>query len=103
MSRQNDERIEKEVGKFMDENFWNKTKREYIRTDDAALQYRGCDLSAGNLIIDEKVKYYNCLNDFLKYPSFEIITNDRYGNASNGWFIKKDSMTNTYMFISIGT
>lgn len=60
-------------------------------------------MSVGNTIIDEKVKYNNCLNQTIDCPSVEILTKNRYGAYMDGWFIKDNQITDKYMFVSIGT
>lgn len=103
MSRKQDENVEAQVGEFMDRHLWDRTRYDYVRVKDRRLQCLGCDLSAGGYLIDEKVKYWNCLNRMLEYPSFEILTDDRNGNRMEGWFVNPKNVTNYYMFISIGT
>lgn len=98
-----DEKIEAEVGKFLDRHLWDRLPVGYSRITDKTLQFKGCDLSTDNHVYDEKVKYRNVLNQAIQYPSFEITTKNRLGEYIDGWFVKDGQINDRYMLISIGT
>lgn len=103
-TRKNDEIVEKACTDFMVRNFWNPRGIPIEVVTDKKRQCKGIDIIVrGKANIDEKVKYYNCLNKDLQAPSVEVLTTDRMGNDIKGWFIKPDMETHAYAFISIYT
>jgi len=87
--RKDNERIEAEVARFIDRNLWSKSNRQFQRITEENLQFKGVDIIInGRCKIDEKVKYYKALNQFIDYPSFEILTKNRYGNYMDGWMVR---------------
>ena len=102
--RKTDEKVEKACSDFMVRNCWEKKGIQYEVVTDKSRQYLGIDLVLGGKFnIDEKVKYYNCLNKELSAPSVEILTTDRNGNDIKGWFVNPKMKTHAYAFISIFT
>jgi hypothetical protein len=103
--RSKDEKMEKICSDYMVKNFWDKRGMNYktyeIVPHGDIRNKQGIDvLVNGKIGIDEKVKYYGCINTDLAYPSVEILTAD-FGHDRKGWFIAPDNQTTLYAFISI--
>lgn len=50
---------------------------------------------------DEKCKCYGCLNDILKYVSFEVSLDNKSGFVSDGWFASSKTLTDIYAFVGL--
>lgn len=105
-TRKNDEKIESEVAKFLDKYYYGKLKHKTSRITDGIKQCKGIDVemtAANNRIvnIDEKCKIRGLLNQVIPWPSFEIITKNKYGNYFEGWFVNQNNVTDYYAFISV--
>ena len=103
-TRPKDNIIERNVGKFMDEYFWKKIAQDknvsFERVTDKRRQWRGQDVVIGDIIIDEKAKVINCMNEILKTPSFELQHIGSTGTLVDGWFMKNTD-THIYAFIAV--
>ena len=92
-------KFETVVDTYLSANFLNKIPKNTIFIEDTELQYRGADISCDNgNIIDCKIKNTKTINEIFQYPSVEISIKH---NKHDGWFVKKDSITTTYFFISV--
>ena len=105
--RKMDNRIEQNISKFLDENFWSKFPNGFIRQTEKKYQYQGIDITLlgnNNLSInfDLKAKVYGCLNSILQYPSFEVSFINRANQIQPGWFCQNLS-TDYYSFIGVYT
>lgn len=106
-NRDKDVKIEKAVAAFLDAHFYSKEaeafKTHFERITDKDLQIRGVDVVfGGNVKIDEKAKVLNgMLNIILQYPSVEISFIDRSGREQDGWFVRKDNLTDYYLFVAV--
>ena len=97
-----DERLEHEVGKWLDKHFYNRSKNVFVeRVTDKARQCKGIDVIVGSTKVDEKLKIRGLLNTVIDFPSFEITRIDRSGSYSEGWFIDSNNETEYYAFISV--
>ena len=103
-TRPKDNIIERNVAKFMDEYFWKKIAQDknvsFERVTEKRRQWRGQDVVIGNIIIDEKAKVMNCMNEILKSPSFELQHISSTGTLVDGWFMKNTD-THIYAFIAV--
>lgn len=103
-TRQKDYIIECNVAKFMDEYLWKKIAQkkniQFERVTDKQRQYRGQDVVIGNVIVDEKAKVKNCMNEILMYPSFELQHICSTGKIVDGWFMKQTD-THLYAYIAV--
>lgn len=100
--RKRDERLEYEVGNWLDKHFYNRTKNVKVeRVKDQERQCKGIDVLVGSTKVDEKLKIRGLLNSVIEFPSFEIMRIDRSGNYSEGWFIDSRNETEYYAFLSV--
>lgn len=93
-----DSLVEKNVARFVDENFYSKSKlsADICRWADKQHQFAGIDLTIRTTNVDEKIKYRNCLNSVLQYPSFELEFTNKAGNRQTGWFMNAQLSTDYY-------
>lgn len=100
--RKRDERLEHEVGNWLDKHFYNRTKNVKVeRVKDKTRQCKGIDVLVGSTKVDEKLKIRGLLNSVIEFPSFEVMRIDRSGNYSEGWFIDSGNETEYYAFLSV--
>lgn len=107
LQRNDETRVEKCVGKWLDDHFYNNTEifDETERVCDRARQVAGIDVVAKKgdniLNIDEKVKYYKALNTTIGTIGFELLRTIRDGRRSPGWFVDTQSRTTHYSLLSL--
>lgn len=96
------------VSEFLDENYYlpmrNVLHREFERVNDIQRQLKGVDVVYRGKNIDEKVKFKGGFyNNILQYPSVELSFLNNRGQLTEGWFLRKDLITDIYDFITIFT
>lgn len=107
LQRNDETRVEKCVGKWLDDHFYNNTEifDETERVIDLARQVAGIDVVAKKngqvLNIDEKVKYYKALNTTIETIGFELVRTIRDGRRTPGWFVDTQSRTTHYSLLSL--
>lgn len=107
LQRNDETRVEKCVGKWLDDHFYNNTEifDGTERVCDRARQVAGIDVVAKQgdnvLNIDEKVKYYKALNTTIETIGFELVRTIRDGRRSPGWFVDTQSRTTHYSLLSL--
>lgn len=112
LQRNDETRVEKCVGKWLDDHFYNNTEifDGTERVIDLARQVAGIDVVAklknakkGDTIlnIDEKVKYYKALNTTIETIGFELLRTIRDGRRTPGWFVDTQSRTTHYSLLSL--
>lgn len=109
LQRNDETRVEKCVGKWLDDHFYNNTEifDETERVHDLARQVAGIDVVAKKggsdnvLNIDEKVKYYKALNTTIETIGFELVRTIRDGRRTPGWFVDSQSRTTHYSLLSL--
>lgn len=107
LQRNDETRVEKCVGKWLDDHFYNNTEifDETERVIDLARQVAGIDVVAKKngqvLNIDEKVKYYKALNTTIETIGFELVRTIRDGRRTPGWFVDSQSRTTHYSLLSL--
>lgn len=107
LKRNDETRVEKCVGEWLDDHFYNNTEifDETERVHDLARQVAGIDVIAKRndkvLNIDEKVKYYKALNTTIDAIGFELLRTTRDGKRTPGWFVDKQSLTTHYSLLSL--
>ena len=75
------------------------------RHEDTAHQFAGVDFTLatakGTLSFDSKVKYYDCLNEVLQTPGFEMSFKNSIGCIQDGWLVADNSSTDYYEIIGL--
>ena len=102
-TRENDIKYEKAAAEFLDKHLYP-MYGAFARAKDKATQLKGIDLKiltkAGTtLLVDEKLKVYNCLNQTLENISFEL-SFKKGKQLIDGWFVQ-DNMTQVYAFVNL--
>lgn len=107
LQRNDETRVEKCVGKWLDDHFYNNTEifDGTERVIDLARQVAGIDVVAKQgdnvLNIDEKVKYYKALNTTIETIGFELVRTIRDVRRTPGWFVDSQSRTTHYSLLSL--
>lgn len=100
-----DQEVESITASFLDEYFYSKVKSKSIvqRYHDEEHQFSGIDISINETNLDEKVKYYGCLNQVQQYIGFECSFINKAGNVQTGWYLNEDLKTDYYAIIGLYT
>lgn len=100
--RERDHRVDAEVMKWMDKNFYPSIGATIVRHEDRAMQLAGVDVSLTlgdltNVAVDEKAATHY-INKNLQTYSFEL-SSIQNGILRDGWFLRDDLKTQFYMLI----
>lgn len=108
-TRKRDYIIEQIANQFEDTYFWPRQLGAALscmtRYDDKEHQFAGIDFtltsSKGTINFDSKVKYYNCLNEVLQTPGFEMSFKNSISNIQDGWLVADGNQTDYYEIIGL--
>lgn len=97
--RDDDERISREVGEFLEKTFYTQETTDFTRVEPKPLQIRGIDTvfvyNGKGYVCDEK-----CTGQYRDIETFilELSFIDRTGKPSVGWFLDETHVSNSYLF-----
>lgn len=101
--RKRDSRVEKEISKFMDEQFYSNKVKDFIRFEDLDNQLKGKDVSftlgkLKNILVDEKAQS-QYINKNLPTFAFEISFIRSSGDWTLGWLFDTTKENNYFILI----
>lgn len=104
-TRRYDYIVERITNEFEDNYFWPRKLGNsiscMIRYDDKEHQFAGIDYTLKGICFDTKVKYYNCLNNVLDCPGFEMSLKNKAGKIQDGWLVADNNETDYYEIVGL--
>lgn len=94
---------EKEIGLFLDENYYPSQFKSFERISERELQLKGIDVIVckdKKIKLDEKAQT-DYVNEDLPTAAFEVSFLDRKGNEGIGWFKDPSKETELYLIVGI--
>lgn len=101
--RKRDTSVEHELGKFLNDHFYNQIATKVIRHADKTDQLSGKDVTCifkglGEIIIDEKAATHY-INKDIKTFAFELSFKRTNGEEVEGWLLDPEKMTQYYLLM----